>query len=361
MGNCAIKNRTVRSATYEGMGTLKGFNTPELTEKMRELAANNVGLIISGHTYVSPEGKSTSHKIGADRDEVIPGLKEMTLAVHDEGGKIFMQLAHGGGQLMSSDPGIGPSAYSSDGKRPPCKEMTEADIKRVIKAFGDAAIRAKKADFDGVQIHAAHGYLLSEFLSPYYNKRTDNYGGSIENRARIVMEVYADVRSKVGKDYPVAIKINSRDFVKDGLTLDDSMTVCKMLEEAGLDAIELSGGVLAENGGRNPAPQGDLKPEQEIYNREEALRFKTEINIPLILVGGIRYFETAEKIIADGMADFVSFCRPLIREPDLIHRWQNGDHSRAKCISCNLCFRPVFTGKGLYCELEARLRRKQKK
>ncbi|QSH42190.1 NADH:flavin oxidoreductase [Lentisphaerota bacterium ZTH] len=360
IGNCSIRNRIVRSATHSGMASADGYSTPELIEKLRELAINDVGLIIGGNTTVASEGRVADHMLAVDHDQLIPRLKLQTAAIQREGGRIFMQLGHSGAQLLLPDPGFGPSSFSIDGKRPYCREMTEAQIKYTINAFGKGAARAKAAGFDGVQLHGAHGYLLSEFLSPYYNKRTDKYGGSVENRSRMLLEAYGAVRTEVGEDYPVIVKINSSDFIEGGFSFADCLTVCRLLEKAGIDAVELSGGINAEGSKRKAAPRGDLKPEQEVYNREEAVIFKKEIGVPLILVGGIRSYDTAIKIIEDGMADFVSICRPLIREPDLIHRWHNGDYSRASCVSCNLCYIPVFSGKGLYCELDARIKSRQK-
>jgi 2,4-dienoyl-CoA reductase-like NADH-dependent reductase (Old Yellow Enzyme family) len=228
--------------------------------------------------------------------------------------------------------------------------MTLAEIGRVVAAFGESAALAKKAGFDGVQIHAAHGYLLSQFLSPFFNRRKDAYGGSIENRARIVLETLQSVRKAVGDDYPVLIKINSEDFVDGGLTVDEMLQVAALLEKAGIDAIEMSGGTVYVSGAFSAIRTGAFNtPEKEVFYREAAARYKAKIGVPLLLVGGIRSFEVAEKLVSNGSADYISLSRPLIREPALINRWKSGKLGKATCISDNACFGPTLKGEGLYC------------
>ncbi|MDD2335123.1 MAG: NADH:flavin oxidoreductase, partial [Geobacteraceae bacterium] len=211
-----------------------------------------------------------------------------------------------------------------------------------------AARRAQEAGFDGIEIHSGHGYFLSQFLSPAYNRRQDEYGGSIENRARIHLQIYHAIREVVGKDYPVLIKMNCTDATENGLTIDDSLRAAKLFADAGFDAIEVSGGII-RTGKLSPSRPGITTEAEEAYFREYARRFKREIKIPLILVGGLRSFEVAEEILVDGIADYISMSRPLIREPDLIRRWQKGDLRKAECTSDNLCFNPGFEGKGIYC------------
>lgn len=217
-------------------------------------------------------------------------------------------------------------------------------------------MRAKKAGFDGVQIHAAHGYLLSQFLSPFFNKRKDAYGGNIENRARLVLEILKNIRASVGHDFPVLIKINSEDFLDGGLTVDDMLHVAAFLEQVDIDAIELSGGT-AYSGKRIQARivKIDTK-EKEVFYRAAAKRYKERIRVPLMVVGGIRSYEVAERLVEKGMADYISMCRPFIREPQLVNRWKQGDTSKAKCLSDNLCFKPLREGKGIYCVVEEKQR-----
>ena len=228
-----LANRFVRSATWEGTATDDGAVTPKLLETMNALAGGGVGLIISSHTYVRPEGKAGPWQLGVYKDKLIPGLREMAASVHERGGRIVMQLAHAGHFSAEKLTGLPPLVVSDfEGlAKSPRKEITARDIREIVSAFGDAAGRAKAAGFDGVQIHSAHGYLLSQFLSPAFNKRSDEYGGSASNRARIHLEVYRAIREVVGNDYPILIKMNCRDFDENGLSLDDSVRVAGLLAE----------------------------------------------------------------------------------------------------------------------------------
>jgi 2,4-dienoyl-CoA reductase-like NADH-dependent reductase (Old Yellow Enzyme family) len=227
--------------------------------------------------------------------------------------------------------------------------MTKEEINETIVAFRDAAIRAQKAGFDGVQIHAAHGWLLSQFLSPFFNKRTDEYGGSLENRARIVMEVTKAIKGAVGEDFAVLVKINSDDFLPGGFNTDEMLKVSVMLEKAGIDAIEVSGGTIGAlltgniDGSFSPASKKD------VYYRDASKKLKEKVRIPVMIVGGIRTFETAEELIKSGVADFISLCRPLIREPDLIKKWKSGNLKKSDCISDSACIQPGMEGKGVQC------------
>ncbi|OEU73994.1 MAG: NADH:flavin oxidoreductase, partial [Desulfuromonadales bacterium C00003107] len=235
--NLHLRNRFVRSATWEGMADEQGAPTPELNQLMADLAQGEVGLIISGHAYVSSEGQASLWQMGVHDEGLLPKLALMPQAVHAAGGRIALQLAHAGAYGSVPEGTIGPSVIADhEGKI--CQAMTKEDIQRVVIAFADGAALAKQAGFDAVQIHAAHGYLLSQFLSPHYNHREDEYGGSLENRARMVLEVLAAVRRAVGEDYAVLIKLNSDDFIDGGLTVEDMLQVAELLESAGIDAIE---------------------------------------------------------------------------------------------------------------------------
>jgi 2,4-dienoyl-CoA reductase-like NADH-dependent reductase (Old Yellow Enzyme family) len=348
-----LSNRFVRSATWEGMAAEDGSVTPKLTETLVALAKGGVGLIITSHAYILAEGQAGPWQLGIYKDELIEGFREMTTAVHSFGGKIVMQMSHSGKFASPQLTGRPPMVVSdSDGpSKSPRQEMTIDYIRGLVLAFADAARRAKAAGFDGVQIHSAHGYLLSQFLSPSFNRREDKYGGSIENRAGIHLEIYQAIRKAVGEEFPVLIKMNCQDFAENGLTLEDSLHVGRALADAGLDAIELSGGLLT-GGKLSPSRSGIKTEEQEAYFREDALAFKNKINIPLILVGGMRSLEVAERLVEDGVADYISMSRPFIREPALINRWKAGDRQRALCKSDNLCFGPGMQGKGIYCVTE---------
>lgn len=345
-----IVNRFVRSATWEGMAGLDGSVTPGLTDVMLELAKGGVGLIITGHTYIRPEGQASPLQLGVYKDELIPGLREMTDAVHAAGGRIMMQLAHAGHFAPEKLTGLTPVVASNyEGlSRGPRKELSVSDIQELTGAFADAARRAQAAGFDGVQLHAGHGYLLSQFLSPIFNRRTDDYGGPIKNRARIHVEVVRAIRNAVGAGYPILIKMNCRDFAEQGLSLEDSLAAARMLVDTGLDAIEVTGGLLT--GGKwSPSRPGIHSADKEAYFREELRAFRKELSVPLILVGGNRSFEMSEQLVAEGAADFIAMSRPFIREPHLIARWQAGDRRRAECKSDNLCFGPALESKGMYC------------
>jgi 2,4-dienoyl-CoA reductase-like NADH-dependent reductase (Old Yellow Enzyme family) len=355
-----LKNRFIRSATAEGMATEDGEVTPRLISLMAELAEGGVGLIITGHTYVVKRGQATPWQLGIYDDKLIPALRTMTDAVHERDGKIVAQLAHSGilaNPKLTGDAPLGPSAIEGLDEVV-SQEMTLDDIRATVEAFTHAAERAREAGFDGVQIHAAHSYLLSQFLSPAFNYRDDAYGGSIENRARVLVEVVEAIRKRVGKDYPLLIKINSRDFLEGGLELEDAIRAGAMLKDAGLDAIEISGGTFA-SGDLMPSRKGILKEKDEAYFKAEARAFREHVDLPIMLVGGIRSFLVAEKIVDDHIADYISLCRPLIREPGLVNRWGSGDLSKATCVSDSKCFRPALSGKGVYCVVEKRLRDKQ--
>ena len=347
-----LPNRFVRSATWEGLATEQGAVTPDLTSAMTSLAQGGVGLIISGHAYVDRVGQAGPRQLGIYGDELVPGLKEMVGAVHSAGGKIVAQLAHAGYFAATKLSGLEPWAASGEvdlmeGQR---HTMSADDIQKTVNAFAGAAQRAVSAGFDGVQIHSAHGYLLSQFLSPFFNRRTDAYGGEVANRVRIHLEVLKAVRSVVGTNYPVLMKFNCSDFVDGGLDLQDALDAAAAIEDAGIDAIELSGGLLLSSlMGPSPSRPGINKPSKEAYHQTEARSFKARLKVPLILVGGLRSIEVAEKLVSDGMADYISMSRPLIREPDLIARWQAGDRRPSDCKSDNLCFRPGMVGDGVYC------------
>ncbi|MDP2644536.1 MAG: NADH:flavin oxidoreductase [Desulfobacterales bacterium] len=361
IGTLTLENRFVRSATWEGMAKPDGACSKKLIDLMVQLALGGVGLIISGHAYVSREGQASPWQLGVYTDELIPGLTQMTRAVHDSGGKIVMQLAHAGCHGIYDPARVkpaGPSVMETD-RGVFCMEMTVEQIRQAVEAFGRGAARAQNAGFDGVQIHAAHGYLLSQFLSPFYNQRGDSYGGALENRMQIVIEVLESIREKTGGSFPVLIKMNSEDFLDRGLSSEEMIQVAQVLEKNGIDAIELSGGTRY-SGRYNPIrTEQAAGRENEAYYLESAVRYKKNISVPLLLVGGIRSYEFAARLIHQGAADYISLCRPLIREPNLIHRWKSGNTRKASCLSENLCFNPARTGEGVFCVVEDKLRLKQ--
>lgn len=354
-----LANRFVRSATWEGMASEDGACTPRLMELMANLAKGGVGLIITSHAYIRPDGQAGVLQLGIYKDEFIDDLQELTSTIHKHGSRIVLQIAHAGYFANPKLTGQMPLALSQvEGfAKSPRKEMTMEEIQVIVKVFGQAARRSKEAGFDGVQIHAAHGYLLSQSVSPAFNKRRDAYGGSVENRAKFLLEVLQGVRANVGPDFPILVKMNSQDFLEGGLTLEDSLQVCTMLQEQGIDAIELSGGTFV-SGKLNPSREGITSEEKEAYFREEAKVFKEKLNVPLILVGGNRSFQLAEWLVKEGYADYISMSRPFIREPDLIKRWASGDLRRAACLSDNQCFGPPAAGDGIYCVVEKKQKEK---
>jgi len=377
-----LKNRIVKSATFENMATPEGLPTEETRRFYERLARGGAGLIITGYAYVNESGQSFPLQNGIHADEVISGWRRITDAVHESGGKIAMQIAHGGKQIKSSLLGgrkaAAPSAVPNLVYFTIPKPMTEAEILRTIQDFGNAAARVKEAGFDAVQIHGAHGYLISSFLSPFTNRRQDAWGGDFEHRFRFHAEVYNSVRRAVGPDFPVLCKLNVNDFVPFGTTPQDSFPAANRLAELGLDAVEISGGtyetVLAMVRGdsfadisardRNAPTKYYFKlmsglqklflPFHEAYFLSYAEKLRPLLNIPLILVGGIRRPETAEKIIQSGAADLVSMARPLIREPGLPNKWSKGDLQPAQCVSCNCCMGEVEQGNKLKCYCSSR-------
>jgi len=352
LGSMTLKNRFVRSATWEGLAAADGSCTAELIEAVEELARGEVGLIISSHAFASPEGRSSIRQVAVFEDRFADGLRQMAQAAHNHGSKILLQIGHAGVRsptALTNQDAVGPSKMAT-APGESARAMTRAEIHRMVGAFVDAARRARDAGYDGVQIHAAHGYLLSQFLSPYFNKRTDEYGGTLEDRARIVLDIFVGIRNTLGDAFPVLVKLNAEDFINEGLTVDEMLQVAEMLERAGIDAVELSGGTTDPNGDEHPVREGTPTTEdEEVYYRDAARRFKEAIRVPLILVGGIRSYGVAEHLVESGLADYVALCRPLIREPRLVARWHSGDTRPSECTSCAGCLDPIRGGEGMYC------------
>jgi 2,4-dienoyl-CoA reductase-like NADH-dependent reductase (Old Yellow Enzyme family) len=358
IGSMMLRNRFVRSATWEGMATPEGLVTPRMVETIAALAKGGVGLIISGHAYVQPEGQAGPYQMSVHKDEFIPGLKQLATAAHDHGAKMVLQMAHAGYIAATNLTGRPPLAVSASVKLDdvPCRELSAADIQGVVRSFAAAAARAREAGFDGVQIHSAHGYFLNQFLSPLFNQRTDEYGGSLPNRTRVHIEILRAIRQAVGNDYLVLIKLNGSDFVEGGLEVQEAAEAAVLMEAAGLDAVEVSGG-MARFSPVGAARQAISNQKKEAYHQDQAKVFKQQLKIPLILVGGIRSLPVAERLVEEGVCDFISMSRPFIREPDLINRWRSGDRRKAACTSDNLCFGPARSGEGIYCVTAAKRRR----
>jgi 2,4-dienoyl-CoA reductase-like NADH-dependent reductase (Old Yellow Enzyme family) len=358
-----MRNRMIRSATWEGMCEQDGRPTKKLIDWYHNLAQGGIGLIISGNTTVRPEGKQVPGTMGIHTEDFARDYENLTRTVHDAGCKIAVQLVHAGGQTDAKTAGrqpLAPSAVQVDQFSEMPAELTKDEINDIVTAFGEGARRAKTWGFDAMQLHGAHGYLINQFLSPLTNRRTDPYGGSIENRSRFLLEVYRKVREMVGADYPVLIKLNASDNLEGGLGIDDAVYASQKLSENGIDAIEVSAGTLA-SGAENPARDKINKPEKEAYNLELARRIKEAVSCPVMVVGGFRSFEVAEKAVRDDGMDYIAMARPLIREPGLPNRWRQGDFTKAKCISCNSCFMAGIEEGGIYCVIEKKEREKAAK
>jgi 2,4-dienoyl-CoA reductase-like NADH-dependent reductase (Old Yellow Enzyme family) len=353
------KNRLVRSATYEAAANRDGTITDTYINFHRTLARGGVGTIITGLMPVSEDGRGAHRQAGIWADFHIFGLRKVADAVHGEAPDItiFAQLAHAGRNIPSnfnlSEP-VGPSEVPSPILKRQVRVLSVEEIERIIGRFSDAIVRVRKAGFDGVQLHGAHGYLISSFLSPYTNRRTDRFGGSLEKRARIVSEIVSSARKRVGSDFPILIKMNADDFVPDGITIDTFPALAKKIEASGIDAIEVSGGTwdcLArseEELGFFPIPFADSRiriddPEKQSYFLPYAKSL--DLKIPVILVGGHRSIERMEDILENSPVDFLSLARPLISEPDLPNRWLSGNgHEAPRCVSCNGCYLTINKG-----------------
>jgi 2,4-dienoyl-CoA reductase-like NADH-dependent reductase (Old Yellow Enzyme family) len=354
-----LRNRFVRSATWEGMCDEQGRPGPKLAACYRDLARGGVGLIITGYTFVRPDGKQTRGSLGAHRDDLAPQLRELGTAVHGEGGKLCMQLVHTGGQarVATGTRLLAPSSIEAPHYAGMASEMTLQDIAEVVSAFGESAARARDWGFDSVQVHAAHGYLINQFLSPNTNQRTDAYGGSIANRTRFLLEACRSVRQAVGSEFPVLVKLNGSDFMQDGLCIEDAVFAARALADEGIDAIEVSGGTPA-SGEQTPVRKKIETREQEGYHLPLAKRIKAAVSCPIMVVGGFRSFEAATDAVEGDDMDYISLARPFVREPGLVNRWQQGDRSRASCLSCNGCYRPGLREGGIYCIVEKGGRKK---
>lgn len=348
MGTLELPNRLVRSATAERMASEEGFVTPKLANLYQELALGGVGLIISGHLFIHPQGKCHTEMTAVYDDRFMPGLQALTDAVHTAGGKVAAQINYGGLQcsLDTVETALSASDVHSKQFARPAHAMVEEEVLEVIEAYGKAARRVQEAGFDAVQIHGAHGYLISQFLSPLINRRNDRWGGNAQKRVQFLLDVAKSVRDKVGPDYPVLIKLGLMDGMEGGLRLADGLEVLAALPEMGIDAVEISGGFSGEKF-LNSAK--GIKPgENEAYFQYWAEQARPLVNIPILLVGGFRSRQVMEETLAGGAVDFISLCRPLISEPDLPNRLKQGLQDHSVCISGGLCY-PVATGQGIAC------------
>lgn len=347
IGSLAIANRLVASATFE-FGADNGKVSQRIVDHYRELAAGGSGLIVSGMQTVLSSASSGSIMVDTTYDRYVDDMKKLVDAVHANGSRLFVQLNHSGYKTFKGE-GYDRIGVSEKDVAEGCtfREATRDDIKRIVDAFGAAAGRVKAAGADGVQIHSGHGYLLNTFLSPYFNHRTDAYGGSIENRARILFEVYDAVRKAVGDEYPVSIKIPFSDGASPSITPDDCVFVCRELEKRGIDMIEVTSGFTMDGGASSFTPFVKDRT-QEASFLAGAARVAEAVAVPVVSVCGYRTPDVIEKALDETAVTAVSLCRPIIREPNLPNRWKT-DRSKATCVSCNKCFK----SKGLIaCQLD---------
>jgi 2,4-dienoyl-CoA reductase-like NADH-dependent reductase (Old Yellow Enzyme family) len=335
IGTLKIPNRLIRSATAERMADEAGYPRQQYYDFYRELAVGGVGLIITGHMYVHPSGKCHPEMTGIYEDGQIPGLAKLADVIHAEGGKVAVQINHGGMSCAkeSVKGTIAPSAIAEEFLQQPAREMTASEIEMLVAAYAQAARRVKEAGFDGVQLHGAHGYLINQFISPYVNRRTDKWGGDYAGRTRFLKAVIRAVQAQVGPDFPVFIKFGMQDGVEGGLTAEEGARVIASMDKMGLDGVEISGGLRAPN-----SKKGIRRPEEEAYFRPLARTARPVTDLPIALVGGFRSRGVMESVLTSGDADFISICRPLISEPDFPLKLKNGVTNKSRCISSNHCW-----------------------
>jgi len=355
--NMKLKNRFVRSATTDGCAENTGHVSDRQISVIENLADGGTGLIITGIAYVHDSGRIISLQNSIADDKYVPGLKNLASAAHINGAKIAVQLFHAGreGSIFLNPQkrlALAPSSPEDNSKlKKRYREIKEEEIYEVIDAFGNAAKRAKEAGFDAVQVHGAHVYLLSQFLSPGVNKRKDKWGGSLENRLRLHREICHSIREKTGDDYPVMIKIGVKDGFEGGLEFAEGKEAAVILAESGYDALEISLGIRGKGYENSEYKTGIKRVDKEGYFRDCCQEIKSLVNIPVMMVGGLRSFELMEEIILKKDADLISLCRPLIKEPDIIKQWENNssDRKRSTCISCNKCLETLFRGNEVSC------------
>ena len=358
IGKIETKNRFMRSATWDAMADHSGLVTERSVALYHQLNTGGIGLIVTGFAFVSfPSGQAGVGQYGIYNDKMIPGWKPIIREAHKNGSKIAMQIVHAGinsGYL--SHKGIDLCAVSAlaDVVRKH-HEMTDEEIEGIITDFVAAGVRVREAGFDAVQLHGAHGYLFSQFASPLFNHRHDRWGGSPKKRRRFHLEVISGLRKAVGDDYPILVKFGVQDDKEGGMPLAQGLETCRQMVKAGLNSIEVSAGV-----GSAIARLREGEIGKPVF-RDRAAAVKKAVSVPVAVVNGIRSLETAEDIIQSGDADMISMSRPFIREPHLLQRWQKGDTSPAKCISCGKCMPIAVKNESLECAEERRLREEAKK
>ncbi|MCP4038127.1 MAG: NADH:flavin oxidoreductase [bacterium] len=368
LGPVRLRNRIIRAATFEGM-TGDQTVSDRLIEFHRKMARGGTSLTTVAFCAVSPEGAGTPNELILT-DAAIAGLRKLSDAVHAEGAAVSAQIGHAGAVAASAGiKALAPSVFFSPLAMQRTREATRADIRRIIGDFAAGTRRLLEGGFDAVEVHLGHGYLLSEFLSPKLNSRKDEYGGSLENRARFAREVLEAVKQVAGDRMAVLAKLNMSDGVPGGFWVDESVEVARMLEADGhLDALELTGGSSLQNPMylfRGEAPVHEMAesmpkavaiglklfgrfffkayPFEEGYFRSYARQFRAALDMPLVLLGGINRRDTIEQAMAEGF-DFVAMGRGLLRDPDLINQMAKGEAEESLCIHCNKCMASIYAG-----------------
>lgn len=376
IGSLELQNRIVKAALVENMAGEDGAVTDRLIRFYEKHARGGAGLLITGGAYVQPSGRSVRYLIGVHDDRLVPGLTRLTRAVHDLDGRIALQIYHCGRQtrpeLVGGDV-IAPSPVKDTLTGVLPRAMTEEEIEATILAFGRAAERAATAGFDAVEVMAGHGYLINQFLSGRTNRRTDGWGGGLENRARFLFGILQEIRSRVGPDFPLLVKINTEDQLKNGFTLEESAWVAERLPGLGVDAVKFTGGTFESglNISRGDIPAEEILEEmhgwqkfrsrliiramrkkfqyREAYFLENIGKIKPRLTVPAILVGGLRTPAEMERIVESGQADLIALGRPIIREPNFPSRILAGDPTPAACLNCNRCFIRITQERPLRC------------
>ena len=351
LGPLQLRNRFVRSATQDWLCNPDGTVSAAQLELYRQLAQGGVGLIITSHSYVSsPHGRAAIKQNGIFADKFVEGYKRLVDAAHQHGARIVLQLSHAGRQtlpdIIDGQMPLAPSDFYNEKGDRVARAMTDSELEQLKEDFETAALRAKRAGFDGVQVHAAHGYLLAQFLSPYTNQRADLYGGSREARTALPAEIVYRVKAATGKSFAVLTKLNTTDGLNAPVQLspEDAVYAAEMMAVHGADAIETSGGTARESRTVMARPAIN-SPDQEAYFAAAARQIKEKVQVPILLVGGIRSVEVMNQVVSEGTADMVSLCRPFVREPDLVNKLAAQSQTKATCVSCNACFNP----EGLRC------------
>ncbi len=346
----SIKNRFVRSATVDNLGENQVVTGAQLNF-YRELARGEVGLIVSSGLFPSLDGWAAPGQLGIHTDEMIPSLKKITDTVHANDGKIVAQLMHAG---WFGNPGlcglqtVGPSETVNPANNLKVRELSSDEVEEKVDEFVKAGARAAEAGFDGVQIHAAHGWLVSAFLSPVTNRRNDKWGGSASNRANFVIKITEGLRKVTGPDYPILIKLGIREYHPAGKSAEEGINSAKMFIEAGMDAIEVSEGV-------EEIPFNHIRPNRMTpYYVDECKKARDAISKPLILVGGMRNLSDMEKVVDEGVADAISMCRPFIMDQHIVKKFRQGSSKKSLCTSCNKCI-PTMQERNLHCTFNSGL------